>query len=114
VDPNDSTNLIIVTPGKNVRHEIGGSFRFHFKKEVVKNVDFESTLDLFSNYLDSPDAIDVNWVNNLNMKINDFMTASVLTNLIYDQDIKITNEDGVSAARTQFKSVLGIGVSYKF
>ncbi len=106
----------IITAGKNVRFEIGASFRFNFKKEIVKNVEFESVLDLFSNYIDNPDAIDVNWINNLNMKINDFMTASILTQLIYDQDIKIAadNDPTDIAPRTQFKSVIGIGINYKF
>ncbi|MEQ8359865.1 MAG: DUF3078 domain-containing protein [Cytophagales bacterium] len=106
----------IITPGKNIRAEIGASFRMNFNKEVVKNVEFESVLDLFSNYLENPDALDVNWINNLNMKINDFMTASVLTQLIYDQDIKIAAENDPTdiAPRTQFKSVIGIGITYKF
>lgn len=106
----------IISPGKNVRAEIGASFRMNFNKEVVKNVDFESVLDLFSNYLENPDAVDVNWINNLNMKINEFMTASVLTQLIYDQDIKIEAENDPTdiAPRTQFKSVIGVGITYKF
>jgi hypothetical protein len=106
----------ITRPGENIRHELGASFRMIFKKEVFKNVDFESQLDLFSNYFENPDAIDVNWANNLNMKINNFMTASILTQLVYDDDIKIAASDNPNdiAPRTQFKSVLGIGVNYKF
>ena len=106
----------IITSGENFRSEIGGSFQMVFKKEILKNVELESNLNLFSNYLEDPTVIDVNWVNNLNMKINEFMTASFLTNLIYDQDIKIAAENDPNdvAPRVQFKSVLGIGLAYKF
>ncbi len=112
----DTTTGAIITRGKNIRSEIGASFRMNFKKEIVKNVEFESVLDLFSNYIEDPAAIDVNWINNLNMKINNFMSASILTQLIYDQDIKIAadNDPTDIAPRTQFKSVLGIGITYKF
>lgn len=115
-DPNNPADTIQITPGKNIRNEIGASFRMNFKKEIVKNVEFESILDLFSSYLQDPTIIDVNWVNNVNMKINDFLTASILTQLIYDQDIKIASENDPNdvAPRTQFKSVLGIGLAYKF
>jgi len=33
--------------------------------------------------------------------------------LIYDDDIQIRDIDGNVGPRTQFKSVLGIGISYK-
>jgi hypothetical protein len=54
------------------------------------------------------------------MKINKFFSATVTTNLLYDDDIIIkedTNGDGVIdefGPRTQFKEVFGMGISYKF
>jgi hypothetical protein len=105
----------VITPGKNIRNEVGASFRMNFKKEILKNVEFESVLDLFSNYIEDPAVIDVNWINNLNMKINNVMTASILTQMIYDQDIKIASEGNAGGSpKIQFKSVLGIGIAYTF
>ena len=91
-----------------------------FKKEIVKNVELDTKLNLFSNYLEEPGNIDVNWDLLLNMKVNEWLSASLICNLIYDHDIDIAvddNNDGViegSGPRTQFKEVLGVGINMKF
>jgi hypothetical protein len=41
------------------------------------------------------------------------VSASAQWNLIYDDDVRITDSDGNTGPRTQFKSVIGIGLSYK-
>ncbi|MBL4623833.1 MAG: DUF3078 domain-containing protein [Flavobacteriales bacterium] len=110
----------LLTKGKMLRNEIGGYLKFQFKKELVKNITFETKLDLFSNYINNPQNIDVNWQVLINMKINDFLSASLTTHLIYDDDIDIgvdTNDDGIVdkyGPRTQFKEVFGVGLNYKF
>ena len=64
--------------------------------------------------------IDVNWEGLLAMKVNKFITASITTHLLYDDDIDIAvddDNDGIIDAvgpRTQFKEVLAIGLSAKF
>ncbi len=109
-----------VDPGDKSRSEIGAFIKTQFKTEVVKNVTLETKLDLFSNYLDTPQNIDVYWDVLVNMKINSFMSVNLITNLIYDHDIKIAvdnNGDGVIDAvgpRIQFKELFGIGLNFKF
>ena len=51
------------------------------------------------------------------MKINKYLTATLTTHLIYDDDIIISREvDGKikEGPTTQFKEVFGVGFSYKF
>jgi len=48
-----------------------------------------------------------------NFKINSIFSALAQWNLIYDDDVKIRDLKGNYGPRTQFKSVLGLGVSYK-
>ncbi len=103
-----------VDPGNKTRLEFGASTQVFLKVNIMKNVDFQTTLGLFSNYLEDPQNIDINWEMALNMKINDYLAASINTTLIYDHDIKIEDKDGNIGPRTQFKEVLGIGFSYKF
>ncbi|MDX9880986.1 MAG: DUF3078 domain-containing protein [Prolixibacteraceae bacterium] len=109
-----------VKPGDKSRSEMGAFIKTQFKTEVVKNVSLETKLDLFSNYLDTPQNMDVYWDVLVNMKINSFMSANLITNLIYDHDIKIAvdkNNDGVADAvgpRIQFKELFGIGLNFKF
>jgi hypothetical protein len=105
-----------VEPGKKFRSELGAYVNLMFKKdEIVKNVNFMSKLDLFSNYLHNPQNVDVSWENLLVLKVNKFISATVNTLLIYDDDILImTPEDEVGRQRTQFKEVIGVGFTYKF
>jgi len=105
-----------VDPGKMIRMELGGYAKFGVKKEIMKNVKLESTLDLFSNYLKNPQNIDVNWAALVNMKVNKILTVNLSTNLIYDDDIKIVVDEntGKTGPRTQFKEVFGLGLAFKF
>lgn len=110
----------VLTPGKNVRFELGGYVRLFFKKDIVKNVTLQTKADFFSNYLENPTWIDVNWETLITMKVNKYISATLSTHLIYDRDIQIavdTDDDGIvddKGPRVQFKEVLGIGLSYKF
>lgn len=103
-----------VDPGKKFRAEFGGSVRFGAQKEIVKNVTASTKLDLFSNYFHNPANIDVDWTFMLNMKVNEWLSANFLTQMIYDDDIKIQDKDGNSAPLIQFMEMFGVGLSVKF
>ncbi|OFX61579.1 MAG: hypothetical protein A2066_19665 [Bacteroidetes bacterium GWB2_41_8] len=109
-----------VDPGEKMRMEFGSFFKMELKTEIMKNVSLNSKLDLFSNYLHNPGNIDINWDLLVNMKINDYLSANLITNLIYDDDIKIAvdkNNDGIIESRgprVQFKEMFGLGLSLKF
>jgi hypothetical protein len=107
--------------GKKIRQEAGAFFKIMYKKDdLVKNVNLMTRIDLFSNYFNNPQNIDVNWELLISMKVNKYLSASISTLLIYDDDIQIavdTNNDGIldgSGPRVQFREVLSIGLSYKF
>lgn len=116
---------VIITPGENVRFEFGAYIRARLQGDVAKNISVISNLQLFNNYTD-PIAeqrgnIDVNWETIINIKANKWLTTTLFTNLIYDHDIDIPvtrTINGVEVKgvgpRTQFKEVLGIGLSFKF
>ena len=84
-----------------------------FTTVVAKNIDFRSKLDLFSNYLNKPQNIDVNWENTLNLKVNEYVTVQLVAHLIYDDDIVFTDANG-RGPRTQFRESMGIGLNYTF
>ena len=116
INPLDST---IVTAGKHMRTEFGGYFKGAFTKDIMKNVKLSSKLELFTNYLKNPQNIDVYWETNIGMKVNKYITVTIGTTLIYDDDIdiEIKDEAGIvigKGPRTQFKEVFGLGFSYKF
>lgn len=101
-----------VPAGETFRGEFGAYFKMKYNKALAKNIEMKSKLELFSNYLNNPQNIDVNTEVLFSFKVNSWFSASLMWNLIYDDDIKITDSDGNVGPRTQFKSVLGIGVSY--
>ncbi|MGD0581353.1 MAG: DUF3078 domain-containing protein [Bacteroidales bacterium] len=117
-----------VKPGKKSLSEFGGYLRViytknDFKNEFMKNVSFTTKIDLFSDYLKNPQNIVVNWETFIALKVNKFITASINTDLIYDDKVKVPfdkNGDGIIepgesvGSRIQFKEILGVGFSYKF
>lgn len=109
-----------VDPGKKFRTELGAYTNISYKKdEILKNVNFFTKLDLFSNYLHNPQNIDVSWENMLVLKVNKFISATVSTQLLYDDDIliKVGGSEGeppIMGKRVQFKEVIGVGFTYKF
>lgn len=114
------TNGLVLVPGEKFRTEVGAYVRAQWQREVVHNVVLNTKLDLFTNYLENPGNIDVNWEVLLALKVNQYISATLSTQLIYDDDIDITidnNDDGIPEAvgpRVQFKEVLGVGLNYKF
>lgn len=116
----DPVTGAIITPGQTFRQEIGAYIFMTANYDVMKNVNLSSRLDLFNNYTDEnrPNRknIDVNWETRINMKINKWLSCTFFTHVIYDQDILIAVRErpGQRGPRTQFKQVLGVGLSYKF
>ncbi len=107
-------------PGQTARGEIGAYIKVAFKKEILKNVTLDTKVDFFSNYLNEPQHVDINWDMLLTFTVNEYLSASLLTQLIYDYDIQFgedTTGDGVDdtfEARVQFKELFGLGLTYTF
>jgi hypothetical protein len=107
-------------PGDRVRGEFGATIKAAYKNEILKNVVLDTKVDLFSNYFENPQWIDVNWDLLLTLKVNEFISASLMTQLIYDRDIEFgvdTTGDGeydTFESRVQFKELFGIGFAYNF
>ncbi|OFY25640.1 MAG: hypothetical protein A2275_01695 [Bacteroidetes bacterium RIFOXYA12_FULL_35_11] len=117
----DETTGNLIKHGKKARYEFGGYLRAMYTRELKKDVvKLTTKLDLFSNYLDCPENVDVNWEVLIAMKLGKYLTATISTTLIYDDNTKIKidkDEDGIIEAegpRIQFKEVFGLGFSYKF
>ena len=125
--------------GKNTLFEPGALLDAVYKKDVAKNIALQTKLSLFWAYMRKAYEIDnagilqnetytfyknvdVMWDLSLVMKVTKYITASITTSLIYDDDIKVlrskyandqTNPKAVGPA-IQFKQVLGIGLQATF
>ena len=102
-----------VEPGKHLLSEFGASLKLEANYDIMKNMNIYSRLDLFSNYLEKPQNVDVNWEVQLTMTINKWFSANLTTNLVYDDNI-IIPIDGRDTKRVQFREVLGVGLQYNF
>lgn len=104
-----------VEKGKNMRSELGSNFDANLNYDLMENIKLTSTLNLFANY-ENITQIDVNWENLIVFKVNKYFTTSFSTQLIYDHDILIPqDETGEPPKRAiQFKHVLNINVGYTF
>ena len=117
-----SSTGALMTHGKKFRTEFGGYVKMAYQTTFFddKSVSLLTKLELFSNYLKNPQNVDVNWETVIGLKVNKYISASIATNLIYDDDIKISvdkNHDGIVDAvgpRGQFKEVIAVGLSLKF
>jgi hypothetical protein len=109
-----------VNPGEHVETEAGALLRATFKRDLNTVLNLQTSLDLFSNYLNKPQNIDVNWQTLFLLKVSKYISASLSLQLLYDDDTKITfyKSDGATidhiGKATQFKEAIGIGFAYKF
>jgi hypothetical protein len=109
-----------VDPGEITRAEVGGFVKIAWSTSLMENIKLNTKVDLFSNYLENPQYVDVNFDLLLNMKVNEFISASLITQLIYDYDIKFDIVDETTGAvigfedRIQLKELFGVGFTYSF
>jgi len=110
----------IITLGKTMLTEVGAYVKANYSKEIMKNIGLTTNLELFSNYLKDPQNIVVNWTVFLQMKVNKYISATINTQLIYDNNVLVPVYQEVNGVkvqigkgpRTQFKDVLGVGFAY--
>ena len=94
-----------VEKGKTSRFEFGAALNVYYKLTVMENITIENILNLYSNYLDKPSNIDVDYQMNLGMKINKYMSANLSLQAIYDDN---------AITKVQVREVFGFGVNYGF
>lgn len=113
---NESPNVGTLADGV-YRTEMGAYVDILYSKGFNERFEVTSKLNLFSNYLDRPQNIDVNWETIFLMKVYSYLSVSLQLHVIYDHDITVqdTNGDGtLNAPGTQFKQILGVGLAYSF
>ena len=97
------------------RFELGAQVKIDASMSV-SNFNFSTMLMLFSDYLNKPQNIKVNWDANVEAKVTKWFSVTLRTNLIYDDNVKIQKKDkqGVAyeAPGVQFKELFTVGLTY--
>lgn len=112
-----------VDRNKHARFEYGATVKMTVdKKEIVKNVDYFLTATAFSNLTEHPEHIDIDAETGFNLHVNDWLTAILKFNVLFDDDIKYketyTDEETGDVktrdrgARVQFKELFGFGLAF--
>jgi hypothetical protein len=101
--PNDA--YFGVEEGKSTRFELGFNAAAYAKVNLMTNVTMENILNLYANYLEDPQNIDLDYTMNLVMAINKYLSANISFQTIYDDN---------AFEGFQTREVFGIGVNYGF
>lgn len=94
-----------VEKGKTTRYELGAAINGYYKFNVMENVSVENILNFYSNYLEDPQNVDIDYQLNIVMKINKFLSTNFAFQTIYDDN---------AFRGFQTKQIIGLGVNYGF
>lgn len=103
---------------KKRRQEIGGSVLFVSEYAYLKKFSSKSRLLFFSNYMEKPENIDVNWNTTMTYRFSRILSVTFTLDMIYDDDVAILlNKDAdgnkTYGQRLQVKEFLGFGLTYR-
>lgn len=97
-----------VDSGRHSINEFGAFASINVVKPMSNNVSYKGRLDLFSNYLNKPQNVDVFFTNYFSFKINKYFSATYNLDLIYDDNVRLFGDEGKSPS-LQLKSLIGLG-----
>ncbi|PWA05555.1 DUF3078 domain-containing protein [Flavobacterium psychrotolerans] len=94
-----------VDANKSLRYELGFYTSAYYKLNVMTNVSAENTLNLYSNYLEKPENVDVDYSLAIVLRINRYLSTNVSVQTIYDDN---------AFHGFQTREVFGLGINYGF
>lgn len=92
-----------VDAGKGMRYELGFHASGYYKAVLMANVSFENILSAYSNYLEDPQNVDLDYQLNIVMKVNKYLSTNLSFQAIYDDN---------AFNGFQIRQVLGVGVNF--
>ncbi|WP_299124609.1 DUF3078 domain-containing protein [uncultured Tenacibaculum sp.] len=94
-----------VAQGESTRYELGAAVNAYYKFVIMENVSVENILNLYSNYLEDFQNVDIDYTVNVVMKVNKYLSANLSMQAIYDDN---------AFRGFQTREVFGLGVNYGF
>ncbi len=93
-----------VERGDTFRYEFGAAIDGYYKFDIMENISMENIVSLYSNYLEDPQNIDIDYTMNVVMTINKYLSTNFSFQAIYDDN---------TVGRFQIREGFGLGVNYK-
>jgi hypothetical protein len=97
-----------IPPGEHTLKEIGAFATVNYNNTIAKNITYKGRIDLFSNYQNQAQNVDLYMTNLFSFKINRYFSATYSLDMIYDDNIRLFGPDKTSPG-LQLKSLIGIG-----
>lgn len=94
-----------VEQGDWMRFEFGASVNAYYKFEIMENFTIENILSFYSNYLDKPKNIDMDYQLNAVLKVNKYISTNLTFQALYDDN---------AYKGFQTRHTLGVGLNYLF
>lgn len=94
-----------VDANKTTRFEMGFYASAYYKFNLMKNVSVENLFNAYTNYLDKPENLDIDYQLNVVMTINKALSTNFTFQTIYDDN---------AFRGFQTRQVFGLGINYGF
>ncbi|HWS01165.1 MAG TPA: DUF3078 domain-containing protein, partial [Prolixibacteraceae bacterium] len=106
-------------PGKTKLWEPGIIVKMNWHYDIVENITYDTRAEIFNNYNYPFQKFNVNWEQVLLMQITQRINARLMTQVVYDYNVKfpVKDENGVEVdqkAKWQLKELFTLGFNYKF
>lgn len=88
---------------ESLRVDFGASLSLYAKFEIFTNVEVENILNLYSDYLDEPQNVNVDYTLNIEMRVNKTLSTNVVFQAIYDNNV---------VSGFQIREVVGFGLNF--
>jgi hypothetical protein len=115
----------VMIPGLNYNSKFGVNVILALNRDLMKNVNFDTKINLHNNYMDEVYTnrwnFDIDWETELNFKINSFLSSILYMHILYDDDVPIPTYDNIEGEKVQVgegpkvqvKENFGIGIMIK-
>ena len=91
-----------IPKGEISRFELGASISAFYKFEVIENVQLEQRINLYSDYLEQAENIDIDYTITAFMKINDYLSTNLIIQCLYDEN---------AIKKVQLREVFGLAIN---
>jgi len=127
LDPTFLTvNSFSVDSGKSARIGLGAYMKVAFKYDIHPKIHLDTKLELFSDYFNKPQNVDVDFEMRWNFMVTKWLMATLYSAIIYDYDIRFNRYDSdgnimvgsdgknLTTDHLQFKQSFGLSFTYNF
>lgn len=94
-----------VDANKSMLYQLGFYMQGYYKLNLMTNVSAENTLNLFSNYLEKPQNVDLDYSLAIVLRVNRYLSANISFQEVYDDD---------AFRGFQTREIFGLGINFGF